>query len=138
MSDPTCQWCTDLEQRPKCKQTADYQRGDMVICQDIISVKNEETILIDENLDNSILIQPQSVHMNLRPGLVQDLSFSIGQSEEYPVDLYFLFDLSFSMNSSRTTLAEQGGAIIGNITQVTKDLQIGFGSFVGTSPMSSL
>ena len=34
------------------------------------------------------------------------------------------------MRFARDYLAEQVGAIIGSITQITKDLKIGFGSFV--------
>ena len=53
------------------------------------------------------------VHLDLRPGLSQEISFTIGKSQDYPVDLYILCDLSASMRYARNYLAEQVGAIIG-------------------------
>jgi hypothetical protein len=84
-------------------------------------VENLQNVLeIRENsdLDASTLIQPQLVNLDLRPGSEYHLPFTIGQSLEYPVDLYFLLDLSWSMNKSRFALAEQGaymciGSILG-------------------------
>ena len=43
------------------------------------------------------------------------LYFQVAQSSQYPVDLYFLLDLSWSMNKSRNHIAEMGGDIIGAI-----------------------
>ena len=39
----------------------------------------------------------------------------MAQSSQYPVDLYFLLDLSWSMNKSRNHIAEMGGDIIAAI-----------------------
>ena len=62
------------------------------------------------------------VHLDLRPGLSQEISFTIGKSQDYPVDLYILCDLSASMRYARNYLAEQVGAIIGKS-------QFGYGVF---------
>mgnify|MGYP001355265264 FL=1 len=127
MSDASCQWCSDLE---KSGQRCLDASAEDFNCENLVSVENEEDIQSNSDLDNSILIQPQKVNLELRPGLKHDLEFTIGQSDEYPVDIYFLFDLSRSMNDSRNNFAEQGAAIIDSIKEITDDVQIGFGSFV--------
>ena len=57
---------------------------------------------------NIVLIQPQRMSMKLRPGSPQRLQFRVGQSRQYPLDLYFLLDLSWSMNKTRNTVATKG------------------------------
>ena len=51
-----------------------------------------------------------SSHIARRP-----YKFKVAQSSQYPVDLYFLLDLSWSMNKSRNHIAEMGGDIIAAI-----------------------
>ena len=94
------------------------------------NLKNEQEIIRDSELSLQQLIKPQQVNLKLRPGVQHNLTFTIGQSVNYPVDVYFLFDLSFSMNKSRNTLAEQAGRIVDKITDITEDYRIGFGSFI--------
>ena len=127
MSDPECQWCPDLDFSGvhRCLSSSQINQ-----CKSPVNVQNDVKIVINNNLENSVLIKPQKVDLNLRPGISQEIEFEIAQSKDYPVDLYFLFDLSFSMKSSVETLAEQGGAIIKSISEITKDVQIGFGSFI--------
>ena len=63
---------------------------------------------VNDNAENIVLIRPQKVIMKLRPGSSQSLKFRIGQSRQYPLDLYFLLDLSWSMNRTRNTVANKG------------------------------
>ncbi len=85
---------------------------------------------IDE--ENIVLIAPQSATVSLRPldRVGHRIEFEIAQSSEYPVDLYFLLDLSWSMETSRANFAEQGGDIIAAIKEISSNVHIGFGSFV--------
>ena len=51
-------------------------------------------------------------------GLDFDIFYlQVAQSSQYPVDLYFLLDLSWSMNKSRNHIAEMGGDIIAAIKE---------------------
>ena len=59
-------------------------------------------------IENIVLVQPQSVKLKIRPGSSQGVKFKIGQSPEYPLDLYFLLDLSWSMENTTKTVAEKG------------------------------
>ena len=61
-----------------------------------------------DNLENIVLIQPQNVKIKVRPGSSVPLNFKIGQSIQYPLDLYFLLDFSWSMEKAKETVAEKG------------------------------
>lgn len=64
--------------------------------------------ILFENLDNIVLIQPQDVKIKVRPGSSKAFNFKIGQSIQYPLDLYFLIDFSWSMEKAKETVAEKG------------------------------
>ena len=127
MSDDNCKWCADPGlSGPRC-----FLRSNLNFkCNEIVDVQDDNNIVKNDPLTQKNLIQPQEVNLELRPFSTAEVEFTIGQSTDYPVDLYFLLDLSWSMNKTRNRVADQGGAIIGNITEITRDLYTGFGSFV--------
>lgn len=49
---------------------------------------------------------------------------------EYPVDLYYLMDLSFSMKDDKDTLQTLGWNLEELMRKFTSDFRLGFGSFV--------
>lgn len=52
------------------------------------------------------------------------------QAKDYPVDLYYLMDLSKSMQDDKDKLSFLGTKLTETMKEVTKDFRIGFGSFV--------
>ena len=60
-----------------------------------------------------------------RPGKPVNISFKVGLAENFPVDLYFLMDLSWSMRSSRDNLISVTEEIIKAIKLKTDDVNIG-------------
>jgi integrin beta 1 len=52
------------------------------------------------------------------------------QAEDYPVDLYFLMDLSHSMLDDKEKLSRLGQALATKMQSITKNFRLGFGSFV--------
>lgn len=52
------------------------------------------------------------------------------QALGYPVDLYFLMDLSFSMERHRDNLSGLGQALSEAMRSITSNFRLGFGSFV--------
>ena len=50
----------------------------------------------------------------------------VAQSSQYPVDLYFLLDLSWSMEKSVNHIAEMGGDIIAGIKESIRRLAFVF------------
>lgn len=61
---------------------------------------------------------------------MQTLSFSYAQAQDYPVDLYYLMDLSRSMKNDKDKLSTLGGLLSSTMRNITSKFRIGFGSFV--------
>lgn len=55
---------------------------------------------------------------------------SYTQAEDYPVDLYYLMDLSRSMFDDKEKLSLLGDQLAYTMQQVTSNFTLGFGSFV--------
>nr|XP_024128437.1 integrin beta-3 [Oryzias melastigma] len=81
-------------------------------------------------------IRPQKIHMTLRPGDSKFFTVSIKQVEDYPVDLYYLMDLSYSMKDDLFNLQTLGSKLAETMARTTSKLRMGFGAFVDktTSP----
>ena len=63
--------------------------------------------------------------LKLRVGQEQEFKFSVAQAQEYPVDLYYLMDLSNSMSDDRDNIVKLGGELATAIEKITKDYRIG-------------
>lgn len=61
------------------------------------------------------------------------------KAEDYPVDLYYLMDLSFSMEPYRDQLSKLGDKLAEAMQKLTSNFRLGFGSFVDkvALPMTS-
>lgn len=58
------------------------------------------------------------------------LSFAYSQAEDYPVDLYYLMDLSKSMEDDKKKLSDLGQLLVESMSKITSNFRLGFGSFV--------
>lgn len=54
----------------------------------------------------------------------------VKQVEDYPVDLYYLMDLSYSMKDDLQRLTTLGNQLAAAMGRTTSKLRIGFGAFV--------
>ncbi|XP_029912834.1 integrin beta-3a [Myripristis murdjan] len=81
-------------------------------------------------------IKPQKLHMTLRPDDAKRFTVTVKQVEDYPVDLYYLMDLSFSMGDDLARLYHLGNELAQTMGRTTSNLRMGFGAFVDkeTSP----
>ncbi len=102
MSSTACLWCFggDVSDPIKCfDRTEERQCPSGVLIDtpsDVDLLSNAPINLEDaESGEEIIQISPQRVKLRLRPGATQRLDFRIAQSSEYPVDIYFLLDLSW-------------------------------------------
>lgn len=82
-----------------------------------------------------IQIQPQKLHITLRPDDSQRFTVKVRQVEHYPVDLYYLMDLSYSMKDDLIRLSTLGNELAKTMGETTSNLRMGFGAFVD-KPMS--
>ncbi|XP_059115136.1 integrin beta-6 isoform X1 [Peromyscus eremicus] len=82
------------------------------------------------NSSDIVQIAPQSLVLKLRPGGEQTLQVQVRQTEDYPVDLYYLMDLSASMDDDLNTIKELGSRLAKEMSKLTSNFRLGFGSFV--------
>lgn len=64
------------------------------------------------------------------PGDAKRFTVSVKQVEDYPVDLYYLMDLSYSMRDDLDRLRTLGNEIAQTMGRTTSKLRMGFGAFV--------
>ncbi|XP_062055910.1 integrin beta-6 isoform X2 [Lepus europaeus] len=83
-----------------------------------------------QNSSDIVQIAPQSLILKLRPGGEQTLQVQVRQTEDYPVDLYYLMDLSASMDDDLNTIKELGSLLSKEMSKLTSNFRLGFGSFV--------
>uniref|UniRef100_A0A672HIP5 Integrin beta n=1 Tax=Salarias fasciatus TaxID=181472 RepID=A0A672HIP5_SALFA len=80
-------------------------------------------------------LQPQTVRLHLRPGEPQSFEVRFRRVEDYPVDLYYLMDLSFSMEDDLPNVKKLGADLMEEMRNVTSDFRMGFGAFVDKTVM---
>ncbi|XP_078085091.1 integrin beta-2-like isoform X2 [Mustelus asterias] len=137
---PNCAWCKALNftkagesNSARCDLVeALKQRGCKHV--DIINPRNTMELQVDKSLvnsgDNVIQIKPQRVKLYLRRGSPQKIAVKFKRAEGYPVDVYYLMDLSYSMKDDLANVKSLGGQLLQALKSVTKSIKIGFGSFV--------
>nr|AAI39896.1 Itgb5 protein [Danio rerio] len=85
-----------------------------------------------------IQIYPQKISLSLRPGDQASFEVQVRPVEDYPVDLYYLMDLSLSMKDDLDTIRNLGTKLAEEMRKLTSNFRLGFGSFVdkNISPFS--
>lgn len=79
---------------------------------------------------NLTQISPQKMALKLRPGSEVTFQVKIQHTEDYPVDLYYLMDLSASMIDDLKTIKHLGSTLSKEMAKLTSKFRLGFGSFV--------
>ncbi|XP_034949317.1 integrin beta-PS [Chelonus insularis] len=82
------------------------------------------------NRQDAVQIWPQEVNLKLRINEAHRMSFAYSQAEDYPVDLYYLMDLSKSMEDDKQKLSDLGQLLVESMSKITSNFRLGFGSFV--------
>ena len=60
----------------------------------------------------------------------KNFSVQVRQVEDYPVDIYYLMDLSYSMKDDLWSIQNLGTKLASQMRKLTSNLRIGFGAFV--------
>ncbi|XP_031702106.1 integrin beta-6 [Anarrhichthys ocellatus] len=79
---------------------------------------------------NSTQISPQKMALKLRPGSQVTFQVKIQHTEDYPVDIYYLMDLSGSMIDDLAMIKDLGSSLSKEMAELTSKFRMGFGSFV--------
>lgn len=136
--DSDCGWCTKLNYTSDGKPRCDTLINLAQYCpDDYFHPKNTMNKLVDRELSNkgvkegqAIQIKPQEISLRLKPKSPFPLYVDFKQAEDYPVDLYYLMDLSNSMKDDKEKLAQLGDLLAEEMGKITSNFRLGFGSFV--------
>ncbi|XP_047456513.1 integrin beta-2-like [Mugil cephalus] len=141
-SGPFCAWCQKLnftkpgEQEAVRCDTKDQLKQKGCDDEEIISPFNYPDITKSVPLSMSfkneepVQMSPQKINLQLRPGLPQTFRVAFRRVQGYPVDLYYLMDLSYSMKDDLQKIKELGNDLFAALKRITRHAQIGFGAFV--------
>uniref|UniRef100_A0AC11B7U4 Integrin subunit beta 7 n=1 Tax=Ovis aries TaxID=9940 RepID=A0AC11B7U4_SHEEP len=142
LSHPSCAWCKQLnftasgeaEARRCAPREELLARG--CLPGELEEPRGRQEMLQDDPLsqgtrgEGATQLAPQRVRVTLRPGEPQQLRVRFLRAEGYPVDLYYLMDLSYSMKDDLERVRQLGHALLVRLQEVTDSVRIGFGSFV--------
>ncbi|KRY41312.1 Integrin beta pat-3 [Trichinella spiralis] len=145
---PSCTWCTmpGFDENNRHSRCDTSERLLYNGCHDefIENPKTEYYIARDEPLSNAgeteeeseaIQLKPQEILISMRPKDVVSFDVTFRQALDYPVDLYYLMDLSFSMADDKQKLTELGDLLSERMRKITKNFRLGFGSYVDKKVM---
>nr|XP_003216768.2 PREDICTED: integrin beta-7 [Anolis carolinensis] len=141
-SHPTCAWCKQLDfvqwGESDAGRCASRQELESRGCHpsEIMDLHGKQHILENRPLSNSTQQQtitqlaPQKIALQLRPGEEQSFTVNFKRAEGYPVDLYYLMDLSYSMKDDLENIKKLGSDLLAALRNITTSAKIGFGSFI--------
>merc|ERR1719334_2578202 len=80
--------------------------------------------------EEAVQVKPQHTTLRLRVNEAFNMDFYYEQAIDYPVDLYYLMDLSKSMEDDKEKLSALGNLLAETMQNITSNFRLGFGSFV--------
>uniref|UniRef100_A0A8D0BE86 Integrin beta n=1 Tax=Salvator merianae TaxID=96440 RepID=A0A8D0BE86_SALMN len=130
--DPQCAWCAQEDFMAGAMQKT---RCDTVLwlikrgcrAEFIESPKVDVAVSVDKT---NIQVTPEEVSIQLRPGSEATFMLKVCPLEKYPVDLYYLVDVSASMHKNIEKLYSVGSDLSQKMESISTDLRLGFGSYV--------
>uniref|UniRef100_A0ABI8AMU0 Integrin beta n=1 Tax=Felis catus TaxID=9685 RepID=A0ABI8AMU0_FELCA len=142
LSHPSCAWCKQLNftasgvaEARRCGQRQELLAqgcppGELEEPRGWQEVLQDQPLGQGDRGEGATQLAPQQVRVTLRPGEPQQLRVRFLRAEGYPVDLYYLMDLSYSMKDDLERVRQLGQDLLARLQEVTHSVRIGFGSFV--------
>uniref|UniRef100_A0ABM5FPB1 Integrin beta n=1 Tax=Pogona vitticeps TaxID=103695 RepID=A0ABM5FPB1_9SAUR len=139
----SCAWCKQLDfvqpgesDTGRCASRVELERRGC-LPSEIIDPRSEKHVLEDRPLSDRsqpektiTQLAPQRIALRLRLEEEQSFQVRFKRAEGYPVDLYYLMDLSYSMMDDLENIKRLGNDLLAALRDVTTSVRIGFGSFV--------
>ncbi|KAK5889496.1 hypothetical protein CesoFtcFv8_015496 [Champsocephalus esox] len=143
-SAPECVWCKQLnftkageQEAVRCDTKAQLmkrgcKREEIISPENTLAIVKADPLSVsfDKQLKQPVQLSPQKIRLRLRPGLPRTFRVSFKRVQGYPVDLYYLMDLSYSMKDDLANVKELGNDLFAALKSITNSAQIGFGAFV--------
>ncbi|XP_041701194.1 integrin beta-6 [Coregonus clupeaformis] len=138
---PHCAWCTQenftdsflISERcdtPYVLQERGCPQDQVEFPVTISEVHRDQPLGKKTGNTNSTQISPQKMALKLRTGSEVTFQISVQQTEDYPVDIYYLMDLSASMIDDLEMIKDLGSTLSKEMAKLTSKFRLGFGSFV--------
>ncbi|TGZ59608.1 hypothetical protein CRM22_008976 [Opisthorchis felineus] len=139
-ADPRCSWCFD-EAYDDTKEGPGYRCAPMVTLIErgchASKIESVNSSVLSSSAPNpsqtssgDIQLTPRTNSVRVRPNDPLVVNFTFQSISDYPVDLYFLTDLSYTMSDDLETVSKLTNDIVKTMQSVTKKLKMGFGAFV--------
>ncbi|KAJ8400908.1 hypothetical protein AAFF_G00392620 [Aldrovandia affinis] len=140
LKSPGCAWCKQKDflksgepnerrcDTAKALEDRNCGKGDMVDPLSVLELMKDKELQSDP--ENVVQLRPQNIHLKLRIGEPKNFTVKFKRAEGYPIDLYYLMDLSYSMKDDLEKIKHLGQDILSTLKNVTEKVRIGFGSFV--------
>uniref|UniRef100_A0A669QVS4 Integrin beta n=1 Tax=Phasianus colchicus TaxID=9054 RepID=A0A669QVS4_PHACC len=135
-SGPGCAWCKKLDftkaGEPDSNRCDTIEQLQQRGCpeNEIEFPVNEIKRMQDSPFSNKIQLTPQEVHLKLRIREPAEFEVKFRRATGYPIDIYYLMDLSYSMLDDLENVKKLGGQLLRALESTTPSRRIGFGSFV--------
>ncbi|XP_071977381.1 integrin beta-2 isoform X2 [Engystomops pustulosus] len=135
-SGPHCSWCKKVNftkaGEPDSVRCDTTEKLLEIGCNltDIVDPISKVLLKDNQVLDDTVQLTPRRISLQLRPGETGEFEVKFRRAEGYPVDLYYLMDLSYSMFDDLENVKTLGNQLLDALNKVTKSAQIGFGCFV--------
>ncbi|XP_073961601.1 integrin betanu subunit [Choristoneura fumiferana] len=135
-----CRWCADpyfSSKVPRCNDDESLVAsgcGQGMIQRPLKPVwevaENRSLQDVDSGSSESVVqIQPQRIRLSLKPRETTKIQFSYRPAKNYPLDLYYLMDLTWSMKDDKETLVSLRDDLPSMLKNLTDNFRLGFGSF---------
>ncbi|XP_025096259.1 LOW QUALITY PROTEIN: integrin beta-1-A-like [Pomacea canaliculata] len=134
-----CAWCSSVNLPRTTSRCNIYEQLLSTCTNSIVWLKSSVNVTKNDKVRGSdkdqqpIQVQPQVLDITTRPNDPVTFSLTFRQAENYPVDLYFLLDLSYTMvkeEKAQKNLVALGRDILPSLENITKNFHLGFGTFV--------
>ncbi|XP_038222771.1 integrin beta-nu [Zerene cesonia] len=134
-----CRWCADPyypATAPRCNDDESLvafgcgqgmiQRPEKSVWQ--VSDNRSLQDMLPDSLE-AVQIQPQRIKLSLKPRETRKIQFQYRPARNYPLDLYYLMDLTWSMKDDKETLVSLRDDLPEMLKNLTDNFRLGFGSF---------
>lgn len=136
--DPGCVWCAgennSTNQVFRCSYYDEAQCPSEFLenpQSNFYESRNDDFTNVKTDSQAAIQLKPQKINLELRKDQEIAINITFRKTVEYPLDLYYVMDLSNSMKDDLDTLKGLGENLINDIkSNVTNNVKLGFGSFV--------
>ncbi|KAF9416979.1 hypothetical protein HW555_005807 [Spodoptera exigua] len=136
-----CVWCAqDGITGPRCRSlkslSATKEVGSSWCKPEYIQNPKFEMVVAEdkqfaENKNGSqVQIKPQVIKVKVRPGEPVDFTMHFKPAKDYPLDVYYLMDISYTMQTNLKDLKQQALKIYKDLSVYTNNVRLGIGSFV--------